>query len=317
MNEFITAGDFRRMNYASGFGYTLSREDLLSNTDYRVMQGLTESILLPCIRMKYNGCPELLFLAGNARPLPERLPRISETGRVSVCLNLMQAVLDIAGNGLLNISCIDLSWEHVYVESGTLRVRLAYVPVRVSQTQSLPALSEDLKAALAGLLRNAAERDASKGKISNDETEGFIAQLMDTSISMEEICRSRPGVLPSAGGEPGPGSGRPGTGIEGPGAGGGISRLVAKDAPEPFEILLKKEDLLIGRTKDADAPVPFSRMISRRHCRICHKNGEWFIQDLGSINGTSINHVRLLSQELCVLHMGDIVSIADVDFEVR
>ncbi len=42
---------------------------------------------------------------------------------------------------------------------------------------------------------------------------------------------------------------------------------------------------LIGRATDNDVQFP-DRTVSRRHCRIHHEDAAWWIEDLGSTNGT-------------------------------
>lgn len=56
---------------------------------------------------------------------------------------------------------------------------------------------------------------------------------------------------------------------------------------------------------DLDADDPEAK-VSRRHARIMHRNGQYFIEDLGSTNGTFINRGRrLLSGDRQPLRDGD------------
>lgn len=57
-------------------------------------------------------------------------------------------------------------------------------------------------------------------------------------------------------------------------------------------IVLGKDRNLIGRASACEVPVKHSS-ISREHCAIFREAGEWFVEDLGSSNGTWINHERI------------------------
>jgi hypothetical protein len=55
--------------------------------------------------------------------------------------------------------------------------------------------------------------------------------------------------------------------------------------------------------------------ISARHARLSQKNGEWWLEDLGSRNGTRLNDLRLSGP--AVLKEGDIISIGNLCFKLE
>ncbi|MFG0252534.1 MAG: SpoIIE family protein phosphatase [Phycisphaerales bacterium JB038] len=61
---------------------------------------------------------------------------------------------------------------------------------------------------------------------------------------------------------------------------------------------------VIGRGADADWRIP-DPLVSRRHARICCRDGQWHLSDLGSRHGTSVNGKRLGSQEEVPVAHGD------------
>jgi pSer/pThr/pTyr-binding forkhead associated (FHA) protein len=84
------------------------------------------------------------------------------------------------------------------------------------------------------------------------------------------------------------------------------------------EFLLSEDEIHIGRWDadggifpdvDLDADDPEAK-VSRRHARITRRGGDYFIEDLGSTNGTFINRGRrLLPGDRQPLHDGDEVIV--------
>lgn len=54
------------------------------------------------------------------------------------------------------------------------------------------------------------------------------------------------------------------------------------------ELQIQKASMLIGREQDCDIQLPFAE-VGRCHARIFFDGGSWFIEDLGSVNGTTVD----------------------------
>lgn len=89
--------------------------------------------------------------------------------------------------------------------------------------------------------------------------------------------------------------------------------LVGMNTPEKVEIRIGKGEFYIGKSPENDAEISFNKAISRRHCKIVFKNGEYYICDAGSSNGTYVNGMRC-SQDLVKIGKGDIIKLANSDF---
>jgi len=68
----------------------------------------------------------------------------------------------------------------------------------------------------------------------------------------------------------------------------------------------------VGRAPDTDVRVDDSK-VSRRHALIWRKNGQTWIQDLGSSNGTTLNGMSV-SQEPMKIETGSVIAFADSTF---
>lgn len=61
---------------------------------------------------------------------------------------------------------------------------------------------------------------------------------------------------------------------------------------EEIEYKMEKDSVTIGRSSQCDLVISHESM-SRQHCKIEFKNGEFFITDLGSINGVLIDGKKI------------------------
>ncbi len=82
------------------------------------------------------------------------------------------------------------------------------------------------------------------------------------------------------------------------------------------EIRPGSEPVYIGKIKgDVDVLLNAST-VSRMHARIQMRQGQCFIRDMNSKNGTLVNGRRLEPQEECELREGDIVAFAQIQYQV-
>jgi pSer/pThr/pTyr-binding forkhead associated (FHA) protein len=71
---------------------------------------------------------------------------------------------------------------------------------------------------------------------------------------------------------------------------------------------LRKEETVIGRTRECDIPLP-SNNVSRKHACVGFRNEEYHIKDLNSTNGVYVNGVKI---EKCVLRNLDQIEIGGI-----
>ena len=65
----------------------------------------------------------------------------------------------------------------------------------------------------------------------------------------------------------------------------------------------QKDEILIGRERDSDVVIPIPG-VGRRHARIIKKGAQFFVEDLGSANGTYLNDARLAAHQPALLNEG-------------
>ena len=57
-------------------------------------------------------------------------------------------------------------------------------------------------------------------------------------------------------------------------------------------------------------------MISRKHCIVTNNNGTYYLTDEGSANGTFVNGIRLTPHEMAEVKRGDVIRMANSDFQL-
>ena len=76
------------------------------------------------------------------------------------------------------------------------------------------------------------------------------------------------------------------------------------------QIVIDRAVVLVGRSADCDAIIDFSSKISRMHCVLVQVDANYFIRDLGSLNGIRVNGERVAKEAM--LLQGAEVAIGDV-----
>ncbi len=86
-------------------------------------------------------------------------------------------------------------------------------------------------------------------------------------------------------------------------------QLVMGTGPTPNKsFTLAKQEIVIGRDTNEDIVINVAE-ISRRHTRLRLETNGYFVEDLGSTNGTFINGIRLTEPQL--LRSGDAIQLGE------
>ncbi|MCB0191165.1 MAG: FHA domain-containing protein [Anaerolineae bacterium] len=83
-----------------------------------------------------------------------------------------------------------------------------------------------------------------------------------------------------------------------------------------------KTELILGRVHDGDIPdidlEPHDGKkagVSRRHGRITLQEGQWYIEDLNSTNGTFVNGIQLAPNEPTPINSGDYLRLGTMELQ--
>lgn len=296
--------NLKEIQCGSNFAYILEDDIEFANTEYKVLQNEMNGIFVQCMKMLYNGKMEVYYVTDDYISFSSMFSGIKPNVFITVITNLISNVIEVQNNGFLTCQSIDLSWDKIFVDEPTLKVKLVYLPINSKTFENDSAFESELRSGIIKLIDEVIETPT-------DRINQLVSDLRNGSMSLEDICGKSKGGGKKAGVVHGHGykvkASSPGDNI----------RMVAMNAPQHFEIVVDRDVLVIGKKAElVDAVIPFNKMISRKHCRITKQGGSYYITDEGSANGTYINSKCIVTNKAYQVNRGDIIRLADSDFQI-
>lgn len=171
----------------NNFEYILKDSSQFVNTDYKVLQSQNNGIFIKCMKMTRNGLVDLYYVTDEYRPMSSMFAGISSDTFINVIINLFASVIEVRNNGFLACQCIDLSWDKIFVEQNTLKVKLVYLPLRVRAFDSYAEFESELRSSIVKL----ADKVITS---SNARLDQFVQDLCNGSMSLEDVYNKSRGV---------------------------------------------------------------------------------------------------------------------------
>lgn len=80
---------------------------------------------------------------------------------------------------------------------------------------------------------------------------------------------------------------------------------------EDRKMQFNQETIAIGRQMRNNDVILKAPSVSRNHAHLEYENGKWYLEDIGSVNGTILNGEKLEPHEKVQLHNGDLINICN------
>ena len=304
MNSLTAKGKITEMECGANFACILDDNSSFLPTEYKVLQSQKDSCFVKCVRMLYNGHTELYYFTEDLKPLSSLLSSIDTKQFLTILCNLFGAVISAQNNGFLTCKNIDASFERIYIDENTYKVKLVYLPLKEHLFNDDNAFENDIRTALIRLIGDLPT-------LSTPKMKQVAADLQNGSLNLESLyskLSGKTGFTPKDSSE----NSRPSSSH----SGFGQLKLIAMNAPTRMEIAVTKSPFMIGKKETNDSVITFNKMISRVHCKITNLHGQYCITDMESANGTYVNHMRLQPNQSHELKNKDIVRLANTDFQV-
>ena len=321
MNYYVQEGLVTEVKGHGSTGYILSRNDMFFLTEYKVLKSHEKSGFVRCSRLMFNGKQKLLYYTADYKSLISMLPSLDIDGFLTIIANIFKNLIDVNGIGFLRCQNIDCSFDKIFVDPNTLSVYFIYLPITTEGMDKLAFnVENDLRTDLIKLINTHPALNSTKTyKLCQVLANGTRSTADIYSFILKECLGRSAGAMGTSGGSEhrgghsGHSSGQSSSNGELP-----AIRLVAQRVNERLEFTIKKSPFILGRSETyADGVISINKAVGRTHCQIVYKNGEHYVIDMNSSNGTQINGKRLTSEQPYKLKDGDVLRLANLDFKVH
>ena len=294
------------MDCSGNYACLLQDNNAFAATEYKVLLSQSGKCFVKCMKMTYNGQIQLYYLTRGLKSFSALLPSLDSEKFITVVTNLLSALLAVKSNGFLSCCKIDLSFQRIYVDPATFQVSLIYLPLEQRLYEDTPTAENDLRTRLIQVI-------SQTGAISSAKTMQLRAALANGTLALDALHkRLKEDKLQP---EPAGFGGGVARTLPKP---AGVLRLSALNAPIPLQIRITKDNFVIGKAATlCDAVIGYNELVSRVHCRINRKDNNYFVTDMQSGNGTYVNKTRLQPHRPYPIQNGDVIRMANSDFQVR
>lgn len=297
----------------SHVAYLLHDVNAFYPTGFEVLQNMDGSGFLRCVKIQFNAQLQFVYLTGRNgseyKPMQTMLSGLHPDGFLRMVRNLLEVMQHADETGFLGVQNIVLSPERIFVDPATMNVQLIYLPIAAGYVASTEQdAADELCAMLLRIiyahpeLENAGVRRLRQALASTMPT---LRQLY--SAAFGDVPTPTP--IPTPAPQPAPAPQPTGT---------GAMILQAVQHTEQVCIALPKSDLLAGtRVGAGELELHGNPYISGRHCKFSYQNGQYYLTDIGSSNGTYLNGRMLTRDVPQALQDGDTITIASSVFRVK
>ncbi len=305
MNSLIENNEITEMACGSNFAYIVADNSTFLSTEYKVLQSQANGSFVKCMKMMYNGKVQLYYLTQNLKSFASLLPVLDAESFLIIAANLLSDIINVTHIGFLSCQNIDISFDKIYVDPTTYKVSLVYLPLGKRMYDDRAAFENEIRTGLIKLISTVAS-------LSSTKTMQLASDLSNGSLTLEDVYNRIKGGKNAAVPSIPQMMAKPANGV-----GQGILRIIAMNAPMRLVIDVTKDEFILGKKPGmADGVITFNKMISRSHCKINRHGNQYTVTDLQSANGTFINKVRLQPNQPYQVRNGDIIRLANSDFQV-
>lgn len=277
--------------------FVLGDNSYFQPMEYRVLQNQKDSCFVKCMKMLYNGKIQFFYLTQSYKSVKSELAKWGEKDFFVAIANMISSFITVKQFGFLSCGNINLSLEHIYVDTETFGIKFIYFPIKSSFVIDQNRAEQEFRKKLL-------EMCDVKVQFASAEMNNLKQKLMDSSLLLEKICIDLGGeqVRKSAAPEKKEQL---------------TLRITAVNAPSSTMFEVNKPEYILGKDPSSvDGVIDYNRAVSRVHCKLVAYGDRYKIVDLQSKNGTYVNGMRVKPEQDCLLNNNDTIRLADSDFKI-
>lgn len=307
-------GDIEAIRYMENLAYLLNDEALFFGTGYKVLQSQSEDDFISCARSRHNGRIKLVFFTEGYRSLSDCSQSMDAPALHAIIADLVKTINRVKQNGFLVIQNIDLDPDRIYVDAATLKTRIIYLPIsKPVSGANINEFYEYFRNMIADILMTCPHQDPATVELKAFLAEKtydyqtfinyFYGMRVEAGLGIKESgnvpVESRVSQAPSQSNET------------------KIYYLHSENHSVPLVFRIENYETIIGKSSTkSDCVIEANPAVSRAHCKLTISDGELFVTDLNSSNGTFVNEMRLASGRSQKLPVGSRLRLANVGFSV-
>ena len=297
MSISVLRRDIEEIICGTNYAFVLEDESAFSPTEYKVMQSQTEDCFVRCMRMKYNGEPQLYYVTDGRYSLEYLVPSLSPENFISVVAGIFKTVLAVKNNGFLSCCNLDMTPDKIYVDNSTFKVRLTYMPLSNRLHREYAEFEVYLREMLRRVING--NRNLSSSKVYQ-----LLDDLASPGVRIEEIYH-RMGKFASSAPDF----------KEAPASKDKVLYLTPEGAGKA--ITVDKNRFVLGKDAAKCDAVVSNKFVSGTHCSIERSNGVFYVTDLNSTNRTRLNGEVLQPNKKTVIENNSALRLANQNFTVE
>lgn len=295
MSNFVCESIVQNGRTSERLTYTLTDNTFFYQTAYKILQNQAGDAFIPCYKSMWNGKVRLSYPVTAYHSLYSYKGQLLPEHIIGIITEICKTVDSFKMNGLIQTETIDLSYDSIFLDDA-LGVHMICVPLAISST---PETQMTFELAMKSLLCEIIE------KAECQQDEGIILLYQDCrdsrntseniflNLKMKKYSSNRRTE-------------------------GGAQGLTLMGITNGQNLFIDMTECILGKSPEyAHKVIEGSTSVSRKHCRIFWMDGQFYIEDMGSLNHTYVNGSLVKAGEYIPLQSGDTIQIADLEYEVR
>lgn len=280
-------------------GYTLNDNSYFYNTLYQIVKKSNDTFV-ECYKLLENGRIKFIYDINEYRPYNAVSFNLSLDQFVKLLGSFVASLKKIEENGFVQIETLDIDLEKIYVNTEDFTIRFVCVPLNVNSVWDTREEFHNMAVTSVGKMIYNSEF------MENAVFFSMFDDCNNNRVSFEELCnRMKNGTY-------------------------GIYFVVDDMIQETgelqnnlrlhslfngYDIEINKSKFVIGKSS-GDVDLSGYNMLSRVHCEIVNSDGNYYIIDKNSTNGTYVNNSRIPSEKMIPIKSGDNILLADLEYVV-